>query len=144
MGDIEKVAGELFNAVIKSTGINFRGIKIGDNLEVLILKEGKEFQDRGGTFPNFKYFIELGEMEELMLVYQYHETTKAIQNLEVTLKTYPKYYWEKAGGTDDVEFETQIIYNSIADYIPHFLACKNLIIAHFENQLGVAEMDSKH
>ncbi|GHC57843.1 hypothetical protein [Ulvibacter litoralis] len=139
-----KATNELYQAIIKTDGINFRGVSIGDSLETVIEKEGNDFDNRGGTLPNYKYFFELGEMEELILVYAYYEETKAIYNLETTLKTYPKYYWEEAGGTDETEFYEKTKNNTLLQYVSHFTACKEKIIAHFEKELGAAEIDFKH
>lgn len=143
MDSIKTASDELFRALIKSNGINFRGIKIGDNLDTLILKEGKPYKDIGGSLPNYKYFQELGEMEELELVYAYKEATKHIYNIQLKLITYPKYYWEKAGGTDEIDLLQQISNNALDQYIEHFLLCKKRIIDHFEEQLGPPEIDYK-
>ncbi len=139
-----KLESELFAAIIKSEGINFRGVSVGDSLETVVEKEGTTFTDRGGSLPNYKYFFEIGEMEELILVYAYRAETKTIYNLELTLKTYPKHYWREAGGTDLQDFYQQTIDNKLGDYIEHFTKCKELIIAHFENQIGAPEVSFKH
>jgi len=143
MENIEKLDSTLFNATIKAEGISFRGVNIGDSIETVVLKEGKLYKDRGGTLPNYKYFIELGEMEELTLVYAYNEETKNIYNLELRLKTYPKYYWEENDGTDEVEFYQKVNSKDLDAYVPHFINYKNKIIAHFENQLGNPQVEKK-
>lgn len=138
-----KATDELYNAIIKKEGINFRGISIGDSLESVREKEGKNLEERGGSLPNFKYFFEIGETEELIVVYAYPKETKIVKTLELTLKTYPKYYWKKAGGTDIMDFYNHTKNNTLQNFIPHFIACKNKIIAHFDQQLGAAEIDTK-
>nr|WP_299201047.1 hypothetical protein [uncultured Brumimicrobium sp.] len=144
MKNTKVLENELFTSIICSDGIDFRGIKIGDSIDVLPTIEGLDFENRGGALPNYKYFIELGAIEELTLVYLYDAETKLIQQLELTLKTYPKFYWEEAGGTDEMEFFTKIKSNAIDTYLSEFTHCENLVIAHFENQLGNPESTSNH
>jgi hypothetical protein len=134
---------ELFKAIIKKDGINFRGVSINDLIDTVIAKEGNNFENRNGTLPNYKYFVELGEMEELILVYTYNEEDKSIYNLEVRLKTYPKYYWKEAGNTDIRDFYEKTKTNSLGQYLEHFVSCKNKIIKHFEEQLGPPEIEFK-
>lgn len=143
MENIVELVDSLFNATIKAEGISFRGVNIGDSLDTIVLKEGKLYKDRGGILPNYKYFFELGEMEELTLVYAYHEDTKNIYNLELRLKTYPKYYWEENGGMNEVDFYQKVNSKALDTYVPHFINFKDKIIAHFENQLGSPEVDKK-
>lgn len=140
----KKITKELYDALIKIDGIDFRGVSIGDFIKSVIEKEGKTFEDRKGSLPNYKYFFELGEMEELIIVYSYSKDSKKIYNIELTLKTYPKYYWKKNGGTDEVDFYQQTIKNTLKNYVNHFTACKDKVLKHFEDQLGIAEIDNKH
>ena len=144
MENIQKASDALFKEIITAEGISFRGVKIGDSLEAVKLQEGNSFEDRGGSLPNYKYFLEIGEMEELELVYCYDTTSKLVYNLELKLTTYPKYYWEQAGGKDEMDLLQEVRDNNLDQYIQHFLACKNRIIAHFEAQFGKAEIDLKH
>lgn len=140
----KEITKELYDAVIKIEGINFRGISIGDYIKSVIEKEGSTFDDRKGSLPNYKYFFELGETEELIIVYTYSKDSNKIYNIELTLKTYPKYYWKQNGGTDELDFYQQTINNTLKNYVNHFTACKENIIKHFEDQLGNPKIDSKH
>ena len=69
---------------------------------------------------------------------------KIIYNIEVTLKTYPKYYWEQSGNTDELELYQQTMNNELKTFVKHFTACQDLITSHFENQLGKPTLDLKH
>ena len=68
---------------------------------------------------------------------------KTIYNLELTLKTYPKYYWKKSGGTNIIDFYEETKNNTLQNHLPDFLACKEKLIAHFDAQLGESECDNK-
>ena len=75
------------------------------------------------------------------MVYTYNKEDKSIYNLEVTLKTYPKYYWKEAGNKDIIDFYEKTKTNALEQYLEHFISCKNQIIKHFEEQLGAPEVD---
>lgn len=132
-----------FKDIVKNNSINFRGAAIGDTLDIVENAEGVDFKDTKGSLPNYKYFLEIGEMEELSIVYSYKEESKVVWNMQVRFSFYPKYYWEQAGGTNEMEFYELLKNRQLSTCIPDYTGLKEKLSNHFNTVLGKSERDNK-
>ena len=94
----------LFQEIIKTDTLFFRSIKIGDSIDLVEEIEGPPNEIKEYSNPFYRYFFEIGEMEELLVYYGYRLEEKKVEEVSVYLTHYPDYYWKKAGGIDEIEF----------------------------------------
>lgn len=122
---------KLFNEIIKTNDIHFRGIKVGDDINDVIKKEGTPTQEKRYSTPFLSYFYEIGEMEEILLYYNFIEDTNKITEIKLFFFSYPDFYWKKEGGVDYQEFTNLLENNKIQKYSEVFIDTLNEIINHF-------------
>lgn len=123
---------ELFNEVIKTNDIHFRGIQIGENIENVINIEGTPTEEKRYSNPFLSYFYEVGEMEEIKVYYNFLEDSNEVIEIKLFFISYPDYYWKNEGGEDYTEFTNLLVNNAIQKYSEAFQSTVNEIINHFK------------
>jgi len=121
----------LFDEIIKTNDIHFRGIKIGDDINDVITKEGTPTEEKRYSNPFLSYFYEVGETEEILVYYNFLEDTNKVTEIKLFFISYPDFYWKKDGGNNYVEFTNLLENNKIQKYSEIFLDTLHKIIDHF-------------
>jgi len=134
---------KLFNKIIKNKTITFRGLDIGVDLAEVEKIEGSDFKKKIGSLSNYKYFYEVGEMEDLTIYYGFNPKDEKVDYIKLILETYPKFYWSEAGGTDILDFITLVESGDLEKYLILFDSVLEKIIIHFTNLLGDAKIETK-
>ncbi|MFD1604389.1 hypothetical protein ACFSJW_13350 [Flavobacterium artemisiae] len=122
---------ELFNEIIKTNDIFFRGIKIGDTINDVRQKEGTPTEENLYNNPFLSYFYEVGEMEEITVYYNFIESTSKVTQISLYFISYPDFYWKKEGSENYQEFSDMLVNNKIQKYSKVFLHTLDKIVAHF-------------
>jgi len=127
---------EFFNDIIKEKSISFRGVTIGDDLKIVENKEGSNFKKKIGSLSHYKYFFEVGEMEEIILYYGFDKSDEKVDRIKLLFKMYPEYYWRKNDGKDLIDFFTLLENNCLQKYLKPINGVYDEVIKHFTNLLG--------
>ncbi|WP_374175091.1 hypothetical protein [Flavobacterium tructae] len=127
---------EIFNEIIKTNDIHFRGIKIGDDISEVLQKEGTPNEENTYTNPFLKYSSKLGETEEITIYYNFIEGIRKVTEIKLFLISYPDLYWKKEGGVDYMLFTNLLENNNIQKYSATFLDTLNKIVDHFTLVFG--------
>ncbi|MGL5888955.1 MAG: hypothetical protein ACRC3B_03680 [Bacteroidia bacterium] len=106
----------LIAEIIKSTNINFRNTQLGDTPQRVKEIEGNECEENAYSNPFYRYLFEVGEMEEVIVYYNFDADITAVKEITVYFIHYPDHYWKKAGNTDLNEFYDGINNKSLPDY----------------------------
>lgn len=131
----------LFDEIIKEKSIEFRGVAIGASIEEVIAKEGNKFRRKNsGHMSHLNYSSEVGKWEDMTLYYGFNEDhdTPKIDRISLWLYTYPKIYWEEAGGTNVIEFLNQLDANQWQEHAQVFCKTQQELIQLFDELLGPA------
>ncbi|MNJ89103.1 hypothetical protein D3C87_66640 [compost metagenome] len=126
----------LIQDIIKSKTVDFRGVPIGSPMDLVLEKEGTPTQINEYSNPFYHYFLEIGEMEELNIYYNYELAEKRVKNVSLYFIHYPDHYWKQAGNSDPIEFWdllntnqlqsfSQVFYNTLRDIISFFTTLLN-------------------
>ena len=121
----------LFDEIIKTSDIHFRKIKIGDDISEVLKMEGTPTEEKRYNNPFLSYFYEIGEMEEILVYYNFLESSNKVTEIKLFFISYPDFYWKKQGGTDYIEFTSELENNKIQKYSEAFLQTLDKIIDHF-------------
>jgi hypothetical protein len=121
----------LFNDIIKNDSIYFRGIHLGDPISKVIDVEGESFEANVYSNPYYKYFFEVGEMEEITIYYKFNAQEKCVEDIELIFIQYPDYYWKKEGHTNETDFFNLLQNNQLQAYSALFLNTRHQLINHF-------------
>ncbi len=123
----------LINDIIKEPGINFRGIALGDSVTTVEDKEGPYTEKKLYSNPFIHYYIEIGEMEELSLYYNFLEADELVREITLSLVHFPDHYWTKEGHTDMTEFWARFEKGELQAYSTVFNDTVNDMVRHFTN-----------
>ncbi|MBQ4818572.1 hypothetical protein [Aquimarina sp. MMG016] len=134
------IATEIYNDIIKEEGFFFRGVPLGASLDEVKELEGFDYEEVLGSLPHYEYFIETGEMEEIIIYYGFKEGEDTINSIDLFLYAYPKIYWEDSGGEIITDFFKLTQQGKLEEYSKHFDGAKNKIIQRLEDQLGKPEI----
>lgn len=121
----------LINDIIKETGIHFRGIALGAPLSEVEEKEGPYAEKKLYSNPFIRYFIEIGEMEELTIYYDFLEADELVKEMTVFLIHYPDHYWTKEGHSNMSDFWIRFDKNELQAYSTLFHDTVNDLVKHF-------------
>lgn len=121
----------LFNEIVKSDGIYFRGVSLGDSLSKVKEIEGTEFEENNNYNPHYKYYFEIGEMEEITIYYGFNNNEDIVNEIELLFISYPNFYWKKEGNNNVIDFFNLLQNNQLQPYSTIFLKTQNQLINHF-------------
>lgn len=126
----------LIQELIKTNTVYFRDIQIGDSMEHVEQIEGTPSDINEYTNPFYRYFFEIGEMEEMTLYYNYTKEEKLVKEIKLFFIHYPDHYWKKAGHDDPIEFWNLLNNNQLQPYSTVFTNTVNDVVAFFTNTLN--------
>lgn len=126
----------LLKEIIKTDSIHFRNVKIGDTMELVEQIEGPPTEIKEYSNPFYRYFFEIGEMEEINLYYNYNMVEKLVDEINLYFIHYPDHYWKKEGNTDPIEFWSLLNNNQLQPYSTVFTNTVKNIVALFTNTLN--------
>jgi hypothetical protein len=106
----------LFSEIIKTRSIHFRNVQPGDTSARVKEVEGNECEEKLNSNPCYRYFFEVGEMEEVVVYYNFDTAVQFVTEITVFFIHYPDHYWRKAGNTDLGEFENAVNKGSLPGY----------------------------
>lgn len=132
---------EIYSDIIKSESLFFRGVELGASLDQVEEKEGMDYDKVTGSLPHYEYYVETGEMEEIFMYYGFKTETQKVDYIRLFLYTYPKIYWENAGGNALSEFFDKVHNQQIAEYTTSFDHTMTKIINHFTSILGTPKLE---
>jgi|GEM_PF-6399687 len=121
----------LLQNILQTNTIHFRDIPLGSPLELVLEKEGTPTEIKEYSNPFYHYFIEIGEMEELNIYYNYETTGRLVKEISLYFIHYPDHYWKQAGNSDPVAFWdllqtnqlqpfSEVFYNTVHDVLAAF------------------------
>lgn len=123
----------LINDIITANSIHFRNIKIGDTIELVEQIEGAPTEIKEYSNPFYRYYFEIGEMEEITLYYNIKE--KLVDEISLHFIHYPDHYWKKEGNSDPAEFWNLLNNNQLKPYSTVFTNTVENILDFFTNTL---------
>lgn len=126
----------LIHDLINTGTIHFRNIKVGDSLELVEQIEGAPTEIQEYSNPFYRYFFEIGEMEEITVYYNYNLEDRLVHTISLYLFHYPDHYWKKAGNTDPIEFWNLLNNNQLQPYSTVFSDTLKDVIAFFTKTLN--------
>ncbi|MGL4596327.1 MAG: hypothetical protein ACRCYO_02290 [Bacteroidia bacterium] len=126
----------LFNELIKTNSINFRNIKIGDAMSIVEQIEGQPEEIKEYSNPFYRYYFEIGEMEEITVYYNYEKDEKCVKEISLYLIHYPDHYWKKEGHSDTLEFWNLLHQNQLQPFSTVFTNTVTEVIAFFTKTLN--------
>lgn len=126
----------LIQDIVKTNTIDFRGVPIGSPMDLVLEKEGTPAEINEYANPFYRYFLEIGEMEELTVYYNYELEKKQVKHIALHLIHYPDHYWKEAGNSDPSEFWdllnknqlqpfSEVFYETVQDLISFFTTLFN-------------------
>lgn len=135
----------IYDDIIRQPGFFFRGVPLGASLLEVSFHEGEDYEAVEGSLSHYEYYFEVGDMEEVLLYYDYKKEEKIVTAIHLILKAYPKIYWKDEGGAKEQEFFQLVQEQQLAPYSTAFLTTKDQVINQLTNSLGtplITEKDS--
>ncbi len=132
----------LLNDIVKTNSIHFRNIKIGDAMTVVEQLEGQPEEIKEYSNPFYRYYFEVGEMEELTIYYNYAKDEKRVNEITLHLIHYPDHYWKKEGHQDATVFWNLLQNNKLQSFSNVFTNTVTDVVAFFTHTLNQEPIQS--
>ena len=136
---------EIFNTIIRSNNIFYRGLNLGATKKEIEAKEGFNYINKSGVSkPHYKYFYEVGEVEEINIYYGFSPKNEKLSNITLYFFSFPDYYWRKKGGKNIAHFNKLMYDEQISEFSAIFDEVTKMVLDIFVSELGAPKIHREH